>query len=245
MCINGQNARVEWVLFDLDGTLVDHDGAELEAIAGWICDAGMPRSVGRVSSEQVWHDLAEEAFVEFRAGRLTFQGQRRQRVSRFLPLMGVDTSVMADEELDSQFQQYLQRYEAAWRPYPDAVPSLSEIGRTHRVAVLSNGDQAQQDDKIERTGLAGLVEAVITSSDLGVAKPDPMAFCTAVDRLGATPGSSVYCGDRLDVDARAATAAGLRGIWLNRQRVAPHKIEVPVITSLTELPAILADPGRA
>lgn len=201
-------------------------------------------SLGAVSSHQIWHDLAEEAFVEYRAGRLTFQGQRRQRVFRFLPLMGIDASVMTDVQLDSQFQQYLQRYEAAWWPYSDAQPALAEIGRTYRVAVLSNGDHTQQKDKIMRTGLGGMVEAVITSSDLGVAKPDLLAFTMAVGRLGVAPSAAAYCGDRLDVDARAATTAGLFGVWLDRAGDSPGKLDVPAIASLTELPSLLADGQR-
>jgi putative hydrolase of the HAD superfamily len=235
---------LELVLFDLDGTLVDHDGAEHDAVTGWIRDAGMPTSLGAVPSEQLWHDLAEDAFVEYRAGRLTFQEQRRQRVSRFLPLMGVDASKMTDAELDSEFQQYLQRYEASWRPYSDAVSTLIEVGRTYRVAVLSNGDHAQQENKITRTGLGGLIYAIITSSDLGVAKPDSRAFTMAASRLGVAPGAAAYCGDRLDVDARAATAAGLFGVWLNRAGETPEALDVPAIVSLIELPSVLADGSR-
>jgi putative hydrolase of the HAD superfamily len=231
---------MELVLFDLDGTLVDHDTAEQEAIAGWIRTAGMPTTVGQVASEQVWHDLAEEAIVDYRAGLLTFHGQRRQRVSRFLTLLGTSTSEMDEAALDAQFQQYLQRYEAAWRPYPDAAGCLTEVGQTQRVAVVSNGDHAQQEAKIIRTGLSGLVEAVITSSDLGVAKPDPRTFSAALERLGVTAEAAAYCGDRLDVDARAATSAGLTGIWLNRAGDTTDNLDVPVITSLAELPALLA-----
>lgn len=68
---------------------------------------------------------------------------------------------------------------------------------------------------MRRTGLAVLVEATIASSTLGSAKPDSAAFHAALVRLGATNSIAVYVGDRLDVDAQAATAAGLTGIWLN------------------------------
>ena len=49
-----------------------------------------------------------------------------------------------------------------------------------------------------------------------MAKPDPDAFTAACARLAVAPQAAVYVGDRLDVDARAATAAGLRGVWLDR-----------------------------
>jgi hypothetical protein len=74
--------------------------------------------VDGVPSTQLWHDVAEEAFVDYRTGRLTFEAQRRQRVSRFLPLVGVDTTGMDDAWLDAEFDKYLHRYEAAWQAIP-------------------------------------------------------------------------------------------------------------------------------
>jgi putative hydrolase of the HAD superfamily len=223
------------VLFDLDGTLVDHDGAERVAIAGWIDAAGFPTSVDGTPTERIWHDLAEAAFTEHRAGRLTFQGQRRQRVARFLPVVGVRTDGMNDDELDTQFLQYLSRYEAAWAAYPDAVECLTRLRGHVRVAILTNGDQDQQQDKIRRTGLADLIETVIASSSLGAAKPDGAAFTLAADRLGVRPDEVAYVGDRLDVDARAATRAGMRGIWLDRSGADSRPPDVPTVHSLKEL----------
>ena len=85
-----------------------------------------------------------------------------------------------------------------------------------RLAVLSNGDQSQQEDKLRRTGLDRLIRTVFTSGSLGVAKPDPAVFAEACRRLGTAPADTVYIGDRLDLDASPAAAAGLRAVWLRR-----------------------------
>jgi putative hydrolase of the HAD superfamily len=54
------------------------------------------------------------------------------------------------------------------------------------------------------------------------------------------PHAAVYIGDRLEVDARAATAAGLRGIWLNRMGDAvPTGVEA--VDNLTDLPGLLEE----
>jgi len=85
-----------------------------------------------------------------------------------------------------------------------------------QIAVLSNGDQGQQEEKVSRTGLSRYIDVVLTSDHLGVAKPDPRVFELACGRLGVPTRAAVYVGDQLEADALAATAAGLRGIWLNR-----------------------------
>jgi putative hydrolase of the HAD superfamily len=110
------------------------------------------------------------------------------------------------------------------------------------VAVFSNGDHDQQVDKMARTGLADLVEAVITSSDVGVAKPHPEAFTQATSLLEVAPSNTLYCGDRLEVDAQAASAAGLVGVWLNRHGRSSKPLGVHVISTLSELPALAAAP---
>jgi len=44
------------------------------------------------------------------------------------------------------------------------------------LAVLSNGDQSQQADKLRRAGLTTYFEAVLTSGEIGASKPYPGAF---------------------------------------------------------------------
>jgi putative hydrolase of the HAD superfamily len=104
--------------------------------------------------------------------------------------------------------------------------------------VLSNGNQAQQEDKLRRTGLLALSGRVLTSDLLGVAKPFPETFVRACAVSGVEVSRAVYVGDRLDVDAEVATAAGLRGVWLDRLG---QSVPTPLarISSLAELPAVL------
>lgn len=57
------------------------------------------------------------------------------------------------------------------------------------------------------SGLDDLLEVLVTSSDVGVAKPDPRSLRTALDRLAVVPDRVLYVGDRA-VDRDAASAAG-------------------------------------
>lgn len=169
---------------------------------------------------------------------MTFQGQRRARLRDFLPRLGIDASSWSDERLDAEFDRYLTCYEGAWRPFPDVGPCLEAMHGVVSVAALSNGDQAQQEAKVSRTGLGRYLDVVLTSDQLGVAKPDPRIFILACHHLGVPPEAVVYVGDRLEVDAVAASTAGLRGVWLNRtgQQGVPG---VEVIDSLAQLPRLI------
>ncbi len=224
------------LLLDLDGTLVDHDAAELAAITGWMVDAGFPSHVDDVATPLVWRRLSEEVFGDYFAGRLGFQEQRRIRVRTFLPLVGVDVASMGDRDLDAQFDEYGRRYAEAWQPFPDVVPALTRLRTTHRLAVLTNGDQDHQEGKLRRAGLSDLVEQLIATSSIGAAKPEPAAFLRALEKLGEQPEGATYVGDRLDVDARGATAAGLTGVWLDRTGIQGPAPDVRTIRTLGDLP---------
>jgi len=229
---------VRLVLFDLDGTLVDHAAAESQAVRQWAAQQGWAEGRDLAGLVQAWDDIAERHFPAYRQRRTSFQGQRRLRLRDFLPLVGVDPTAWSDERLDTTFEGYLRAYEAAWRAFPDAVPCLQQVRQLVRVAVLSNGDQAQQEDKVARTGLGPYVDVVLTSDLLGVAKPDPAAFTSACARLGVRPEQAAYVGDRLEVDALAAGAAGLRGIWLDRG--GGHRpAGVEAVSGLARLPGLL------
>lgn len=229
------------VLFDVDGTLVDHDGAAATAVQQWLLarDWADPGSVAGLVSD--WDAIAERHFPAYQAHLITFQDQRRLRLRDFLPAVGVDASGWSNERLDDVFNTYLVAYEAAWRSFPDAGRCLEALRHVAQVAVLSNGDQGQQEKKVSRTGLSAYIDVVLTSDQLGVAKPDPRVFELACGRLGVPPHAAVYVGDRLEVDALAATAAGLRGVWLNRMgSEAPPGVEA--IRDLAALPSLLGRP---
>jgi FMN phosphatase YigB (HAD superfamily) len=94
--------------------------------------------------------------------------------------------------------------------------------------------------QVSRTGLGRYIDVVQTSDQLGVAKPDPRAFELACVHLGVPTRAAVYIGDQLEVDALAATAAGLHGIWLNRNGGAvPPGVET--VDNLTDLPSLLEE----
>jgi putative hydrolase of the HAD superfamily len=93
---------------------------------------------------------------------------------------------------------------------------MRDLPAAPRRAVLTNGDPGQQRAKLARFGLLDHFEAVLTPTELGVAKPDPTAFTAACGLLGVDPGRALNVGDWLEGDVVAAVQAGVAGIWLDR-----------------------------
>jgi HAD superfamily hydrolase (TIGR01509 family) len=77
-----------------------------------------------------------------------------------------------------------------------------------RLATLSD---YPADAKLEALGITRYFDVNLCAQapEIGVFKPNPRGLQVVLDRLGATASEAVYVGDRADVDAAAASAAGV------------------------------------
>lgn len=227
------------VLFDLDGTLVDHVTAGRTAVLAWVANQvpDHQRTEEQLTAE--WLRLEREHFDAYLSRRLSFQEQRRARLREFLTFL--EHPPCPDEELDVHFSRYLNHYEQAWTAYKDAAPAVSRLKRDGiSVGVLTNGDEAQQRAKLAAVDLLTSFDCVIASSTLTAPKPAAAAFAEACARLGRPPHEVIYVGDNLHTDALAAAAAGLVGVWLNRQNQPDANPRICTIRTLDDLQAVTA-----
>ena len=125
--------------------------------------------------------------------------------------------------------------------FPDAAPALDELrSRGLRVVAASNWDSSLP-EVLERTGLAPLLDGVVSSAAAGAAKPDPRLFEAALELAGVAPGDALHVGDRPDKDVEGAHALGMRAVLIARDGPPPTAAGVPVIATLAELPPLVLD----
>jgi putative hydrolase of the HAD superfamily len=221
------------VLFDLDGTLMDHDAAREAAIAGLL--------PARAALAREWRRLEALHYDEYAAGRCSFQEQRRRRVRGIHVAMGA--AEPADAACDDWFAAYLERYRAGWAAFDDVLPALAALADALpgvRLGIVTNGEGEPQRAKLAAIGLTDRFPVFVASADVGMRKPQPEIFLFACERLGVDPSASAHVGDRLDLDAQGAAAAGLRGVWLDRAGGGAAPAGVVRIGDLRELPATVA-----
>lgn len=71
------------------------------------------------------------------------------------------------------FRWLSQRCEASWTLFDDALPALRRARSAGlEVAVLTNGDEDHQRQKLSMLGLVDEVDTLISTSELPAAKPD-------------------------------------------------------------------------
>jgi len=125
--------------------------------------------------------------------------------------------------------------------YADAPAALEELrSRGLRVVAASNWDSSLP-EVLERTGLASLLDGVVSSAGAGAAKPDPALFMQALELASAQPEQALHVGDRIDNDIDGALALGMRAALIVRDGDRPSNPGVPVISTLAELPPLVFD----
>ena len=101
-------------------------------------------------------------------------------------------------------------------PFPDAATSLGALRASGiRAAVVSNWD-CSLGGVLAGLGLGGLLDAVVTSAEVGVPKPDPLIFESALAAVQCPPAHAILVGDSLEIDVAGGRAAGIRSVLLDR-----------------------------
>jgi putative hydrolase of the HAD superfamily len=122
-------------------------------------------------------------------------------------------------------------------PYPDVVPVLRELRERGLTLVVASNWDCSLPEWLRPAGILELVDGVVTSAEVGAAKPSPRVFQCALAVAGVDPARALHVGDKVDNDIDGAAAAGVRGVLLQRDGSPPPGIEA--ISSLSELATLL------
>ena len=255
------------VLFDLDDTLMPDESAANEALVATAALAKQWHNVPPGDLKDAVRRVARQVFrahpvvapydgnfdvSSWEALSSSFEGEddemrqlrewapeyRREVWNQALCECGLCDPLLVDQ---LSILYPLER-RARYQPFADARPCLESIKAGYRLGLVTNGPCDLQYQKIERAGLKDYFAAIVVSREAGVKKPDPRIFTLALDQLGVAARDSVFVGDTLKTDISGAHAAGMKAVWLNRDKLPTLTGTEPdsTIAALGELPAALA-----
>jgi putative hydrolase of the HAD superfamily len=101
-------------------------------------------------------------------------------------------------------------------PYAGAVETLAAIrARGTSMALLTNGEAANQRRSVDRYDLAQYFECILIEGEFGVGKPDERVFRHALAAVSATPETTWMIGDSLEADIAPAVGMGMHSVWVD------------------------------
>jgi len=173
-------------------------------------------------------------------------------IGRFAPFMDVMVGALAGMLAESgrtEPEVRLRSVLAVMRelpPHPDAAEAFAHLHQAGiRVFALSNGAEAATRALLNRAGMSGFVEAVLSVEMVGLAKPRAEVYRHAVATADVDAGQAMLAACH-PWDVTGAKAAGLAGGYVARGKPYPATMIAPdlradslldLATAITRLPA--------
>lgn len=152
-------------------------------------------------------------------------------LGRALP---AEAAALSEEQLTEVLLESLR-----FTPFPDAATALGTLRASGiRAAAVSNWDCSLR-DVLGGVGLAGMLDAVVTSAEVGTRKPDPRIFEVALEAVQCPPARAIFVGDSLEIDIAGGRATGIRSVLLDRSASAGERDDVERIFTLDNLRALM------
>jgi putative hydrolase of the HAD superfamily len=170
-------------------------------------------SIGISSWEGLWANFYGDG-PNLKILREWSPGYRLESWGRALADHGVDDLSFA-KELAAAFQKERRGRHIV---YSDVVPALKDLRTKYDLGLVTNGAPDLQREKLGGSKLGVFFDVVIVSGDVGVGKPDTRIFKLACEQLKTGPETAVVVGDSLGRDIGGAQQAGIKGVWLNRDK---------------------------
>lgn len=209
--------RIDGIIFDSDGTLVDSETLSARTIHQILREAGAVLSV-------------DEVLERFRGCRFAV----------FVDTLLRDYPVVGTETFTHEFRR---RSNALFAQELKAMDGALEVVAALTVdkCVASNGPREKLEICLGMTGLLPYFEGrVFSAYEVGSWKPDPGLLLHAASMMGVPPGRCLLVEDSL-AGVQAGLAAGVEvvGYRLSEATQAAVGRRVRVIQELAELPALV------
>ena len=178
------------MIFDLDGTLVDSNGAHVEA---W--QRALERCGYRVAADRIFDEIGKGG-------------------DNFVPaLLGKDADEKNGEALRKAQPEEFGKIAKSrgLRVFPGARELLEDLKRRKIKTVLatsSNKKQLKLNEESSGFEVHKLVDAIVNADDIESSKPDPDLIAAAVQKLKMSPAQCAMVGDTPH-DAEACKRGGV------------------------------------
>jgi FMN hydrolase / 5-amino-6-(5-phospho-D-ribitylamino)uracil phosphatase len=214
-----QNIRA--ITFDLDDTLWEIGPVirRAEALLWQWLEENYPRIPLRWEP-QALVELRRSMFDEFPDMVHDFRFMRKTMLERIALESGYSADLV--ESAIGIFDAARNEVEL----YPEVLSELKWFAERFVVIAITNGNA-----NLHTIGIADLFDDIVTSVNVGVAKPARPIFDAAVRRAGVAPQETLHVGDHAESDIQGARDAGMRTVWVNRTSAEwPDHLDAPDAT---------------
>ena len=224
---------IEFLLLDLDDTILDFHKAERIAIAKTFSDFGVEPTEAVLRR---YHLINRSCWERLETGEWT---REQVLVNRF-SLLFDEVGVVADATACAR--AYEKNLSIGHYFLPGALEAVESLSKKYRLFLVSNGTASVQKGRMTSANLYPYCEKVFVSQEVGYNKPAREYFDKVFAQIpGFDPKKAIIVGDSLTSDILGGINAGIATCWVNPGHL-PKREDIPAdyeIEGIYQLEALL------
>lgn len=225
---------IEFLLLDLDDTILDFRKSEEYGIRKTLSDAGI-EPTDHICLR--YSQINKEHWKRLERGEIT---RDRLLISRFEELF---QELGTDADPKPSAAAYMDNMASVHFFLPGAEEAVKTLSAKYRTFIVSNGTSSAQERRLTSANLYPYFEQVFISQLIGINKPAREFFDRCFAQIpGFDPKKAIIVGDSLSSDIQGGINAGITTCWVNPEHKPPRS-DIPAdyeIESITQLEALLA-----
>lgn len=223
---------VEFLLIDLDDTILDFKKAEHIAVKKTLADFGVEPTDAvcarySVINQQHWEAMERREMT------------RQQVLEGRFAVLFAELGVAVDAAVCSH--HYTENLAIGHYFLPGAREAVEQLSRKYKLYLTSNGTAWVQRSRLSSTDLEQFFRDIFISQEIGYNKPAIEYFAGCFARIpDFDPAKAMIVGDSLSSDIRGGKNAGIATCWVNPKHKTADIVKPDYeIEDLTQLEALL------
>jgi putative hydrolase of the HAD superfamily len=201
------------VFFDLDHTLWDFDKNSLLAFERVFQRHEI--DIDLRSFVKIYEPINFEYWKLYREEKVSKEQLRRGRLIDTFHGLGMNYSLT---KIDAMAVSYIDELPIDNHLFDGTVEILEYLVEKYNLHIITNGFQEVQLLKLKNSGIYRYFETVTTSEEVGVKKPNPLVFKTALRKAKTQSIQSIMIGDTFEADILGAEAVGMWTLFYNYRK---------------------------
>ena len=220
---------VKDIFFDLDHTLWDFDKNSMLAFKRVFKKFKI--TIEFDAFLKIYEPINIEYWKKYREDKVSKENLRR---GRLIDSFNFFDLIYSTEKIDEIADAYIQELPFDNHLFEGAVEILDYLILKYKLHIITNGFEEVQHKKLKNSGIDHYFSTVTTSEEVGLKKPNPKVFLTALNKANSFPTQSVMIGDSLEADILGANNIGMQTIFYNYRNESISK-KIKSIDSLLEI----------
>ncbi len=205
----GIMAKYKYLLWDIDGTIINFELAERAAIRS-LFDRF---KLGDCSDEMLMYysQINKRYWQLMESGKIKKDKMLVERFIEFFSNKGINADIAA--EFNKEYQIALCDTIVF---NDDAIDIIKHQKKTCKIIIVTNGTEVVQEKKLERSGLNDIADNVFISELVGFEKPNIKFFEKVILEVGIKDlKEALIIGDSLTSDIQGGHNIGIDTCWYN------------------------------